>query len=629
MIWRERTILFIEMVKQEKDTFTSWTNFPIAPAIQKSLEENGLEKPLPIQIRTLKATLRDDKHVLGAAQTGSGKTLAYAIPMLSRVLSSSSQPCSILKQRILKFHRKKEDFELIDGETMCIEDMIVDNLSNEKDVSDSESCASFESSNSNETLTTSCPEAIVLVPTRELAHQVREEINKICEHTGIKTCCLIGGLCQDKQLRTLRKIKPEVVIATPGRLYDIVQSGSVEHLNVQSIASIKTLVIDEADRMVQKGHFEELLKLIDIIKESKKFRQDDFQFRVYLFSATLTFLHELPERFKSSSVLTKESRSKNKKKNTTPIDQKQHNKKNKIKGMLNLLGIDRADTRIIDLNDDLSFGRPNSEQLIEFKINCLAQEKDLHLYYFLAQNPGKRTLVFCNSKDCLRRLSNILKFLKFDVLTLHADMDQKKRLKSLEKFRMRKDSILIATDVAARGLDVKDLDCVVHYQVPKTCESYIHRSGRTARLNNIGISLTLCEPKEAPFYRRLCNNINNGRDINDYELDLKLRLLMKDRVALAQQCDKIDHQLRETKAETNWFVKAADDCDIELDVEDIRKLSGRGKYSDQNIEETAQKRRRLAQLQKQLDIQMKKPLVTRESLMKQSANNLEVAKIKS
>lgn len=603
--------------EQKKDILSSWTDFPISKDIVKALRENGLDKPLPIQIRSLKAALLENKHVLGAAQTGSGKTLAYAIPMLNRILSNRKRPCSILKQRLLKSQRKKEDFELIDGEMMSIEDMIVDKISYDEDASesDSESINCKDPIESSDSSSTSCPEAVVLVPTRELAFQVRDEINKICEHTNVKTCCIIGGLSLDKQLRTLRKLRPEVVIATPGRIYDIVQSDSVEHLNVQSIASIRTLVIDEADRMVQKGHFEEMLKLLDIIKGSSKFRQDDFHLRVYLFSATLTFLHELPERFKSNAFGGRESNKKGGN-NKSRIDPKEHTKRNKIKGMLNLLGIERSETRVIDINNEASFGRPNSEQLIEFKINCLPEEKDLCLYYLLVQNPGKRTLVFCNSKDCLRRLSNIFKHLKFNTLTLHADMDQKKRLSSLEKFRSRFDSVLIATDVAARGLDIKDLDCVVHYQVPKTCESYIHRSGRTARLNNKGISITLCEPQEAIYYRRLCNSINCGKDLNDYEIDIKLKQIMKNRVLLAQQCDKIEHQLKETKAEKNWFVKAAEDCDIELDDEDIRQLSGKGKSQQQNIEEAAQKRRRLAQLQKQLDNEIRRPLITRESLIK-------------
>ena len=624
------TINKLKMVKKRE--VLEWTHLPIAEPILSALRAQKLEKPLPIQIKSLKATLIEDKHVLGAARTGSGKTLAYAIPIVHRILTSGSKSYQ-LKKKIGKIHSKKEDFELIDGEMFSVEDMIVDRISDEeKSIEESDAPSSDHEFNSNDEedksqeTVRSCPDAIVLVPTRELAVQVKGEFDKICSDTHIQSCCIIGGICQDKQLKILIKTKPQIIIATPGRLYDIIQSDTIDYLNVQSVTSVQTLVIDEADRMVQRGHFEEMLKIIDIVKESKEFRNDLSPYRVYMFSATLTFLHELPERFKvnplhqKASTQTKTKKSKIRK----PIDPKRHTKKNKIRQMLNLLGIERADTRVIDINDDASFGRPDSEQLTEYKISCVPQDKDLFLYYFLNQHPNTRMLIFCNSKDCLRRLANVIRFLGHSPLTLHSEMDQKKRLKSLEKFRQCSDSVLIATDVAARGLDIKDLHCVVHYQVPKTCESYIHRSGRTARVFEKGTSLTLCEPKEVVFYRRLCNSINGGKDLVDYEVDPDLKALLKDRIALAQQCDKLDHKLREKKSNTDWFTKAARECDIELDDEDIRQLSGKGKTSQQNLEENAKDRRHLAQLQKQLNALLKKPLITKAELMKRSANKLRV-----
>lgn len=585
---------------------TTWSNFPISEQLLKSLQEQNLEKPLPIQARALNATLIDDKNVLGAARTGSGKTLAYAIPIVNEIILRG-RVSALLKQRIQRSHKTKQDFELVDGELISVEDMIVDNPKLEN--SDNESEVSVKSSESA-VVEATCPEAIVLVPTRELAIQIKGEFVKLCSHTKIRSCCLIGGMNTDKQLRTLKKQKPEIIIATPGRLYDLVQSESVEHLNVASIASVRTLVVDEADRMIQKGHFAEMLKLIDMIKGSKGFRGDEYPYRVYLYSATLTFIHELPERLKLDPFTSRDSRSKGTKssKKKSSIDPKSHNKDNKINLMLNLLGINRETTSIIDLGDESSFGRPTSNQLDEYRINCVTTEKDLNLYYFLLQNHGKRTLVFCNSKDCLRRLVNVLKYLKIDALKLHAEMDQKKRMSNLEKFRARSDSVLIATDVAARGLDIRDLDCVVHYQVPRTCESYIHRSGRTARVTNHGISLTLCEPKEVHLYRKLCNTINLGEDLKDYDINLDLRASLIFRVSLAQQCDKIDHDLRETESNKKWFVKAAKDCDIELDDEELRRLGGKGKSRQESIEDKANKRKHLAKLQKQLNAALKRPL---------------------
>lgn len=605
----------------------SWSQFQLAKPILKSLKEQHFENPLPIQVRTLKAALIHDKHVLGAACTGSGKTLAYALPLVNRILKS--EMCSSqLKRKICRAQRKKEDFEIVDGGAVSIEEMIVDKLSDiedEDNISDLDCNGSDESESELDGGSQSayskrlCPDAIVLVPTRELAVQVKDEIDKICNHTDIKTCCIIGGISQDKQIKKLTKSKPQIVIATPGRLYDIVQSNSVSYLDMQSVASIQSLVIDEADRMVQKGHFDEMLKIVDTVKESKSFRDEATSYRVYLFSATLTFLHELPDRLRPNALVAKESKQKKQKKHA---DVKEHTKKNKIRKMLALFAIERADTRIIDLNDDSSFGRPGSEQLSEFRINCTPQEKDLYLYYFLMQNLNSRTLVFCNSKDCLRRLCNVLKFLGYETLKLHSEMDQKKRLSSLEKFRSRPNSIMIATDIAARGLDIKNLENVVHYQVPKTCESYIHRSGRTARVDMKGTCLTLCEPKEIPFYRRLCNNINNGLDIKLYNVDVDLKVLLKERVQLAQQCDKLDHNLRDKISNQNWFTKAAKECDIVLDDEDIRQMSGKGMSKQQNLEEEAVNRRRLAKLQKQLTTLMRRPLITKGLLVRESMNKV-------
>lgn len=580
-----------------------WSDFNIAEELIQTLTELDLVKPLPIQVSSLQSAILEDKNVLGAARTGSGKTLAYAIPLINRILLNRDNPCSLLKRLICRKQQKESDFELIDGKLVAIEDMIVDKIRSAEEDNDSETDDSGMSDKPTENPNDfTCPEAIILVPTRELAVQVKEVIDELCKHTSINTCCLVGGLSQDKQIRVVKKSKPQIVIATPGRLYDLVNSDNVDHLSKQSIASIRTLVIDEADRMMQKGHYGEMIKLVDIIKEAKHFRSEIFNFRVYLFSATLVFIHELPDRFKSEPI------SDGQRKGKKPQNDACNNKKFKISQMLSILGIDRKDTSIIDLNDNSSHGRPSSSQLSEFKINCLEQEKDLYLYCFLMDHKGKRTIVFCNSKTCLRRLSNVMKYLGIPSLKLHADMDQKKRLSSLEKFKKRSDLVLIATDVAARGLDINNLDCVVHYQVPKISESYIHRSGRTARLNKSGVCLILCEPKEVTLYRKLCNSINSGKDMKDYDINISLRKFLKERVDLAQRCDKFDHHLRSAKSNRDWFTKAAKECDIDLDEDDMRRLSRRGKSQNQDKQDEAMEKKKFLAIRKKLDNLLKKSI---------------------
>lgn len=574
--------IYLLIIIMDVSEIAKWQDFGLSDSIIRALEDNEFHHPLPIQVQSMNAAIVNDKHILGAAQTGSGKTLAYSIPMINNILKNRTNPCLNLKKRLVSKFRNEQDFEINDGDLVTVEEIIID-PDHTIGITESE---------------WSCPEAIVLVPTRELAVQVKEEIDKICKYTNIRTCCLVGGLSQAKQTRVLNKYKPQILIATPGRLYDMVENGGVNHVDKHSIACIRTLVVDEGDRMMQKGHFNEMIKLIDIIKDSKKYRDIEFIFRVYLFSATLIFIHELPERYRCD--LDKKKVNFSQIKGSKNSNNQEINKKGKINQMLSILGIDKEDTSIIDINSAKTYGRPDSRQLKEYKIHCTTEEKDLYLYYFLTHNKDKRAIIFCNSKTCLRRLSNILKYLGIQSLKLYADMDQKKRLSSLETFRTSNKHVLVATDVAARGLDIKDLDCVVHYQVPKICESYIHRSGRTARLNKLGICLTLCEPKEITLYKRLCNTINSGKEFPDYDVDINIKRTLKQRVDLAQQCDIIDHRLRNGKSDHDWFSKAAKECDIELDEEDFRRIH-KGKLRNQNEMDNAADRRRLAVMQKKLN----------------------------
>ena len=164
---------------------------------------------------------------------------------------------------------------------------------------------------------------------------------------------------------------------------------------------------------------------------------------------------------------------------------KKFTSKEKLKQLMSLVGVkDRP--KIVDLTRKVG----TAETLTESKIDCSTSEKDFYLYYFLQQHPG-RTIVFCNSIDCVRRLVNLFGLLCTDPLGLHAQMHQKQRLKNLERFTANNEGFLIATDVAARGLDIPNVEHVVHYQVPRTSESYVHRSGRTARAKKEGLSVML------------------------------------------------------------------------------------------------------------------------------------------
>jgi len=144
------------------------------------------------------------------------------------------------------------------------------------------------------------------------------------------------------------------------------------------------------------------------------------------------------------------------------------------------------------------------------------------LYYFVQRHPG-RTIVFCNSIDCVKRLATLFGLLDCNPLPLHANMIQKQRLKNLERFRDSPMGFLIATDVAARGLDIPNVEHVIHYQVPRTSENYVHRSGRTARANKHGITVMFMEPGEVKSYIKLYKTLerSNSRNIRLLECLIK------------------------------------------------------------------------------------------------------------
>lgn len=178
---------------------------------------------------------------------------------------------------------------------------------------------------------------------------------------------------------------------------------------------------------------------------------------------------------------------------------------------------------------DLTTKAVTAETLFQTKIFCTLEEKDIYLYYFISKYVG-RTLVFANSIDCVRRLTNLFRLLNKEPLHLHANMNQKQRCKNLEKYygnlikrylnsvnrfkyffyKAESNGLLIASDVAARGLDIPGVMHVIHYQVPRSTEIYIHRSGRTARSQHEGLSVLLVSPNEMNLYRKILQAFKAG-----------------------------------------------------------------------------------------------------------------------
>uniref|UniRef100_A0A3Q1JGA1 ATP-dependent RNA helicase n=1 Tax=Anabas testudineus TaxID=64144 RepID=A0A3Q1JGA1_ANATE len=561
----------------DKNTDVSaWKNLFVPSLVLKALSSLGFGSPTPIQALTLPPAIRDRMDILGAAETGSGKTLAFGIPMIHTILewkNGSEKPADGTEPtvKVESLYLPAEDKPTMSVET-ATEDDQEDNMEAEEEEDegrDQDHCDSDESASQGDECDAEeinkgdglgCVQVIenaefdfdpaaeaeekhiggqrqpllglVLTPTRELAVQVKHHIDAVAKFTDIKTAIVVGGMAQQKQRRMLKR-RPEIIIATPGRLWDLIKE---KHPHLLNLRQLRCLVIDEADRMVERGHFAELENLLEMLNtiHFNPMRQ------TFVFSATLTMVHSLPTR-----LLQK------KKKN---VDQR-----NKLEILMEKVGI-KSKPKIIDLTRK----EATVETLTETQIHCQKEEKDFYLYYFLMQYPG-RTMVFANSIDCIKRLNSLLVILDCAPLPLHANMHQKQRLKNLERFAERESCVLLTTDVAARGLDIPNVQHVIHYQVPRTSETYVHRSGRTARATKEGLSLLLIGPDDMMNFRKIYKTLGKDEEIPMFPIETKCMEAIKERVNLARNIEKIEFHNSREKQHNSWFRQAAEALEVDLD----------------------------------------------------------------
>ncbi|XP_057657837.1 ATP-dependent RNA helicase DDX24 [Diorhabda carinulata] len=525
---------------------TAWNSYNIPELILRAIAELGYHKPTHIQSLTLPPGILGRRDILGAAETGSGKTLAFGLPILTGILKIKEKRVESNNSHENGSNSDESDFESELNDTGCVK------LINDVNI--------------KETTVLKPLYALILTPTRELAFQVRNHLVAVAKYTGINIAVVVGGLAEVKQERILSK-GPEIVVATPGRLWELIKQGN---LHLSQVDNIRFLAIDETDRMLEKDHFQELQELLERINldENKRKKRQTF-----VFSATLTLIHELPKYLKNKNKLKKSNVAE-----MTPVL--------KLQKIVDLLGM--SNPKVVDISE----GKGTSETLTESKITCSINEKDYYLFYFLTKHPG-RTLIFCNSIGCVRRLAGLLNLLNFQPLPLHASMQQRQRLKNLERFRDKENSILVATDVAARGLDIPKIDHVLHYQTPRTSESYVHRSGRTARASREGITILLIEPNELPNYIKLCRTLGKSEDLPTFPVQENFLNAVKKRVDLARELDIMQLQVKKANSENGWLLKAAEDMDIVVD--DVAR-----KYDYENVRKSKKvlelKKKQLASL---------------------------------
>ncbi|PPR00743.1 hypothetical protein CVT24_000797 [Panaeolus cyanescens] len=512
-----------------------WHPLSLHPKINMALHEKSFSSPTPIQKAAIPVALRG-KDVVGVAQTGSGKTLAYGLPILN-YLFSQPRP-SVSHKRPLR--------------------------------------------------------ALVLAPTRELALQVSSHLNSLLtsiefrKQEGaseadsrsssskppvkklppyVSVAAIVGGMSSQKQRRILDR-GVDILVATPGRLWDIL--GEDDEL-AQEVKQLKYLVLDEADRMIEAGHFAELENILRLtLRESKdemiaddtnpgvegQDEEDEDTKEGILEGGMQTFVF--------SATLSKDLQ-RNLKKRYKPKGNKKHYKKDQapastLDDLLLRLDFRDPDPEIIDLSP---VGGVVST-LQEGKIECLSADKDVYLYYFLLRYPGK-SLVFLSSIDGIRRLLPLMALLNVNAFPLHSQLEQRQRLKNLDRFKNTKNSVLLATDIAARGLDIPAVDHVIHFQIPRTADTYIHRNGRTARAMQKGFSMLMVSPDERRVVRALLNNVGrNESEIAEMSIELSMLDKLKARVQLAKKIENAQHKVKKTNHEKNWLRETAEVLGVDL-----------------------------------------------------------------
>ena len=368
--------------------------YPISDDIKKALQKLDYRRPTDIQYKAIPPVLKGE-DVLAIAQTGTGKTAAFAIPVIH-----------LLQERK---QRKRPDG------IKCI----------------------------------------VMVPTRELALQIAEAFEQVGRHTRVKTYGVFGGVEQDPQIAQLEK-GIDVLVATPGRLFDLVSQGHIR------LNRVEILILDEADHMLDLGFIKDIR---DLIRHLPRQRQTLF------FSATI---NEKIKKLAYSLV-------------TNPI-------------------------RI-----QISPKNPVAKNITHSVVQVAMDDKRFFLERVVRENPDSKVLVFVRTQVRAERVQKAMLRADIQSQTIHGGKAQDDRLRVLEAFKQGKVTLLIATDVSARGIDIPNVDMVVNYDLPEQPENYVHRVGRTGRGRNQGRAVAFCSEEERATLAAIEDYL--GQPIHELTLD--------------------------------------------------------------------------------------------------------------
>ncbi|MDE2415199.1 MAG: DEAD/DEAH box helicase [Comamonadaceae bacterium] len=348
-----------------------YSTLALAEPLKRAVADMGYENMTPIQAQAIPVVLTG-KDVMGAAQTGTGKTAAFSLPLLQRLLKHENSSASPARHPV---------------------------------------------------------RALVLLPTRELADQVAQQVALYAKYTKLRSTVVFGGMDMKPQTQELKK-GVEVLVATPGRLLDHIEAKNAV------LNQVEYVVLDEADRMLDIGFLPDLQRILSYLPKSRT---------TLLFSATFSpEIKRLAGSYLQDPVTIEVARP-----NETASTVEQ---------------------RFLSANDD---------------------DKRRAIRQVIKQRELKQAFIFVNSKLGCARLARALERDGLRATALHGDKSQDERLKALEAFKSAEVDLLVCTDVAARGLDIKDVPAVFNYDVPFNAEDYVHRIGRTGRAGASGLAVTL------------------------------------------------------------------------------------------------------------------------------------------
>ena len=300
------------------------------------------------------------------------------------------------------------------------------------------------------------PKAVVLSPTRELAQQIAQDLTNLAQFLPeIRVVCVYGGAGLEKQQKQL-KAGCQIVVATPGRLMDNYRHHALD------LSQVTTIVLDEADEMLNMGFYKDVRGIIDLLKSRES---------LSMFSATIS------------------------------------------REVLDIGWLYQHNAAEVDVQPV----QESSPKIAQYKLLTTGRDKLADLAQIIISKDYKRVMVFCNTKYNTGMLANQLARLHFNVDCLHGDLSQAERNRIMQRFKAGEINVLVATDVAARGIDVSDVDAVINYDVPEENEHYTHRIGRTGRAKREGASYlfyTKDEQKRVDTLLRLTRNTDDCRSVH-------------------------------------------------------------------------------------------------------------------